>query len=51
VTAWKDNIKVGFKDIGWEGANWIHLAQDRDKRRGGDLVNTVMNIKCGEFLD
>jgi hypothetical protein len=25
------NIKMGLKDIGWEGVDWIHLAQDRDQ--------------------
>ena len=24
---WKDNIK----EIGWEGVDWIHVAQDREK--------------------
>jgi hypothetical protein len=23
---WKDNIKMGFKDIRWNGLNFIHLA-------------------------
>ena len=27
----EDNIKIDLNDIGWEGMNWIHLAQDRDK--------------------
>jgi hypothetical protein len=27
---------------GWEGADWIHLAQDGDKRWA--VVNTVMNL-------
>jgi len=22
---------MGLKDIGWEGVDWIHLAQDRDQ--------------------
>jgi hypothetical protein len=40
---WKDNIKMGIKEIGWEGVDWIDLAQDKDKWR--PLVNTVMNFR------
>jgi hypothetical protein len=25
------NIKMVFREIGWEVVDWIHLAQDRDK--------------------
>jgi hypothetical protein len=27
----------------WEGVDWIHLAQERDRWRS--LVNTVMNFR------
>jgi hypothetical protein len=27
----KPNIKVDLKEIGWEGVDWIDLAQDRNK--------------------
>jgi hypothetical protein len=27
---WEDNIKMDFKEVGWEGVDWIDLAQDRD---------------------
>jgi hypothetical protein len=30
------------REIGFEDVNWIHLAQDRDRRQA--VVNTVMNI-------
>jgi hypothetical protein len=30
---WQDNIKTKVKEIGFHGVNWIHLAEDRDKRR------------------
>jgi hypothetical protein len=30
-----------LREIGWEGVDWMHLAQDRDQWRA--LVNTVMN--------
>jgi hypothetical protein len=26
---WEDNIKMKFKDIGWDVMDWIHLAQNR----------------------
>jgi hypothetical protein len=25
-----DNIKIGLREIGWDGMNWIDLAQNRD---------------------
>jgi len=26
----KDNVNMEFKEIGWEGMNWIDLGQDRE---------------------
>jgi hypothetical protein len=26
---WEDNIKMDLREIGFDGANWIQLAQDR----------------------
>jgi hypothetical protein len=40
---WEDNIKMGLKEIGIDGANWIRLAQDKVQCR--DFVNTVMNLR------
>jgi len=28
---WKGNIKMDLKGPGWEGMDWIHMAQDKDK--------------------
>ena len=39
---WEDSIKMGAKETGWEGVNWIHVAQIRDQWRA--VVNTAMNI-------
>jgi hypothetical protein len=39
----EENIKMEVREIGWDGTNWIHLAEDRDRRRA--LVNTVMNYR------
>jgi hypothetical protein len=27
---WVDNIKMDLREIGWDGTDWIDLAQDRD---------------------
>jgi hypothetical protein len=40
---WVDNIKMGLRETGWDGIDWIYLAQDRDRRRA--LVNAVMNLR------
>jgi hypothetical protein len=40
---WEDKIRMEIMEIGWEGVEWIHLAQDRDQWRA--LVNTVMNFR------
>jgi hypothetical protein len=39
---WVNNIRIDFGEIGWDGVDWIDLAQDRDHWRA--LVNTVMNL-------
>jgi hypothetical protein len=41
--SWKDNIKMDFREIGIDGANWIQLAQDRVQWR--TFVNTVINLR------
>jgi hypothetical protein len=40
---WVDNIKMDIREIGWDGMDWISLAEDRDQWRA--LVNTVMNLQ------
>jgi len=36
-------MKMDLRVVGIDGANWIHLAQDRVKWRY--CVNTVMNLR------
>jgi hypothetical protein len=40
---WEDNIKMDLREIGFEGANWIQLAQDRVQWRA--FVSTVMRLR------
>jgi hypothetical protein len=40
---WEDEIKMDLRETGWEGVEWIHLAQDRDRWRA--VVNAVMNLR------
>jgi hypothetical protein len=47
-----DNIKMYLRELGWDGMDWVYLAQNRDQWRA--LVNTVMNLlvpfNAGMFL-
>jgi hypothetical protein len=38
-----DNIKMDLREIGWDGVDWMDLAQDREQWR--PLVNMVMNLR------
>jgi hypothetical protein len=40
---WVDNIKTDLREIGWDGMDWIGVAEDRDQWRA--LVITVMNLR------
>jgi hypothetical protein len=28
---WEDNIRMDIREKGWEGVDWMHMAQDRDQ--------------------
>jgi hypothetical protein len=38
-----NNIKMDLREIGWDGIDWIDVAQDRDPWRA--FVNTVKNLR------
>jgi hypothetical protein len=40
---WMGNIKMDLIEIGWDGVDWIDMAQDRDQSRA--LANTVLNLR------
>jgi hypothetical protein len=40
---WVDDIEMDLRKIGWNGMDWIDLAQDRDHWRA--VVNTVKKFR------
>jgi hypothetical protein len=40
---WEDNIKINLQEVGFEDADWIHLAENKSRWRA--LVSTVLNIQ------
>jgi hypothetical protein len=44
IRRWVDNIKMDLREIGWDGLDWIDMAQDRDQWRA--LVNTALNLRA-----
>jgi hypothetical protein len=38
-----ESIKIDLREIGWDGMDWIDLAQDRDQWRA--FVKKVMNLR------
>jgi hypothetical protein len=48
---WEDSIRMDLREIGWEGVNWIHLAQDRDRWRAHANIDEASGSKkAGKFL-
>jgi hypothetical protein len=39
----EDNIKMDLRETGYDGVEWIYMAEDRDQWRA--LVNIVMNLR------
>jgi hypothetical protein len=40
---WEDGIRMGLREIGFGGVDWIRLAQDRGRWRA--VVSAVMNLR------
>jgi hypothetical protein len=48
---WVSNIKMGLREMGWDGAVWIGLAQDKEKWSSCECGNERSGfMKCWEFL-
>jgi hypothetical protein len=43
LSLFNDFVLVILRERGWDGMDWIDLAQDRDQWRA--LANTVMNLR------
>ncbi|KAJ4427842.1 hypothetical protein ANN_25621 [Periplaneta americana] len=41
---WEDNIKMDLREVGYDGRDWINLAEDRDRWRA--YVRAAMNLKA-----
>jgi hypothetical protein len=40
---WVNNIKMDLRETGWDGVDWIDMAQDMDQWRA--LVSTVLILR------
>jgi hypothetical protein len=40
---WVENIKIDLREIGWDGVDWIDMAQYRDQWMV--LMNTILNLR------
>jgi hypothetical protein len=40
---WVYNIRMDFGKVGWNGLDWINLAEDRNRWRA--FVNSVLNLR------
>jgi hypothetical protein len=40
---WENGVRMDLREIGFEGVDWIRLAQDRDRWRA--VVSAVMNLR------
>jgi hypothetical protein len=45
---WVDNIKMDLREIGWDGMDWIDLAEEGSCERSNEPSGSV---KCWEVLE
>jgi hypothetical protein len=47
-----DNIKMDLREIGWDGVDWIDMAQDRDQEGSCEHgIEPSGSIKCWGVLE
>jgi hypothetical protein len=50
---WEDNIKMYHKEIGWDGVDWIYLAQDGEWwqtcEHGNEPLGSIKDKKFHEI--
>jgi hypothetical protein len=46
-----DNIKIHLREIGWDGVDWIDVAQDRNQWSAGHCTEPLGSINCWEVLE
>jgi hypothetical protein len=46
---WLGNIKMDLREIGWDGVDWIDLAQNKDQCEHGN--EPLCSIMCWEVLE
>jgi hypothetical protein len=52
---WVDNIKMDLREIGWDGVDWIDVAQYRDRvegscEHGNEPLSSVKSWEVLEYL-
>jgi hypothetical protein len=51
ISQWEENIKMDLRETGWDGMDWIYLAQDRDQwRRTFGFHKMLRNSSVAERL-
>ncbi|KAJ4450856.1 hypothetical protein ANN_02287 [Periplaneta americana] len=46
---WEDNIKMDLREVGYDGRDWINLAQDRDQWRAYVMAEPPGSLKASKL--
>ncbi|KAJ4445536.1 hypothetical protein ANN_12216 [Periplaneta americana] len=47
---WDDNIKMDLREVGYDGREWINLAQDRDRWQAYVRAEMNLRVPCKPFV-